>query len=117
MSGIRLFLFKANWCGHCKSLVPIFDKLQVQLHNEGVASAYKCEYTNPDDAKMFQLFKITSFPTIIMYKPSLDIYIEYLGPRTLESLSTFVKEHVSMPNSIEISKFKYAFATLHDLYK
>ncbi|KAG5879996.1 hypothetical protein JTB14_010115 [Gonioctena quinquepunctata] len=79
--------FYAPWCGHCKQLVPIYDKVGEHFKdNENVVIAKM-------DATINELrnLKITSFPTLKLYKKEDNQVVEYNGPRTFEGLTKFVE--------------------------
>jgi len=79
--------FYAPWCGHCKQLSPIWDKLAESLEdNEDVVVAKM-------DATVNELShtRVRSFPTIRLYKKDTNEVAEYNGERTLEGLTKFLK--------------------------
>jgi len=80
--------FYAPWCGHCKQLAPIYEKIGEHFKdNEDVVIAAM-------DATANELphTKITSFPTIKLYINGDDNkVIDYNGPRTFEGLTKFVE--------------------------
>lgn len=79
--------FYAPWCGHCKQLAPIYDKLGEHFKDdEGVVIA-KMDAT----ANELEHTKVTSFPTIKLYAKGENRVIEYNGPRTLEAMTKFVE--------------------------
>lgn len=79
--------FYAPWCGHCKQLVPIYDKLgEAFKDNENVVIA-KMDAT----ANELENIKVTSFPTIKLFAKGENQVIEYNGPRTLEGMQKFVE--------------------------
>ena len=84
-------LFYAPWCGHCKTLKPIWKQVEDNFPN--VCKSIDCDA----DPKMAEKFGVKGFPTI-KYLPqgfaNPDSAEEYQGERTLEALTTFVKSKV-----------------------
>lgn len=79
--------FYAPWCGHCKQLVPIYDKLGEAFEdNENVVIA-KMDAT----ANELENVKVSSFPTIKLFTKGENQVIEYNGPRTFEGMKEFIE--------------------------
>ncbi|XP_008554924.1 protein disulfide-isomerase [Microplitis demolitor] len=78
--------FYAPWCGHCKQLVPIYDKLGEKYESDENVVIAKMDAT----ANELETINIKSFPTIILYKKETNEAVEYNGERTLEGLSKFI---------------------------
>ncbi|KAJ8969711.1 hypothetical protein NQ314_001625 [Rhamnusium bicolor] len=79
--------FYAPWCGHCKRLAPIYDKVAQHFkENENVVIA-KIDST----VNELEHIKVTSFPTIKLYTKGENQVIEYNGPRTFDGLTKFVE--------------------------
>jgi len=85
--------FYAPWCGHCKQLAPIYEKLGESLSAFPSIVIAKIDATTNDvDAS----YGIRGFPTIKFF-PALDkTPIDYNGDRTLANMIEFVKEHASL---------------------
>lgn len=79
--------FYAPWCGHCKQLAPIYDKLGEHFKDDENVVIAKMDAT----ANELEHTKVTSFPTIKLYAKGENKVIEYNGPRTLEGLTKFVE--------------------------
>lgn len=78
--------FYAPWCGHCKQLSPIYDQLgEKYLSNENILIAKMDATTNE-----LEHTKVSSFPTIKLYKKGNNEVVEFSGERTLEGLSQFL---------------------------
>tara|TARA_R110002050_G_scaffold79903_3_gene170891 strand:+ start:4720 stop:5055 length:336 start_codon:yes stop_codon:yes gene_type:complete len=57
--------FYAPWCGHCKSLEPIYEKAATALKEQGIAIA-KVDATAEES--LGQRFGIRGFPTLKLFK-------------------------------------------------
>lgn len=79
--------FYAPWCGHCKQLVPIYDKVGEHFKDNSDVVIAKMDAT----ANELEHTKVTSFPTIKLYTKDDNKVIEYKGPRTFEALTKFVE--------------------------
>ncbi|XP_045766716.1 protein disulfide-isomerase [Maniola jurtina] len=78
--------FYAPWCGHCKQLVPIYDKLGEHFEKDEDVVIAKIDAT----ANELEHTKVTSFPTIKLYTKDNQVR-EYNGERTLAGLTKFVE--------------------------
>jgi len=81
--------FYAPWCGHCKQLVPIYDKLAESYEDREDVVITKIDAT----ANELEHTKITSFPTIKLYTKDENKAVEYAGERTVEGLSAFINSN------------------------
>jgi protein disulfide-isomerase A1 len=89
--------FYAPWCGHCKQLEPIYEKLGLKFtHAEDIVIA-KMDAT----ANELEEVKVNSFPTIILYKKETNEAVEYSGERTLEGLIKFIESDGTYGQSAE----------------
>lgn len=79
--------FYAPWCGHCKQLVPIYEKVAEHFTENSDIVIAKIDST----ANELDTIKITSFPTIKFFKKETNEIVEYNGPRTFEGLTKFVE--------------------------
>jgi protein disulfide-isomerase A1 len=78
--------FYAPWCGHCKQLAPIWDKLGEKfLDNPDIVVAKMDSTTNEVEE-----VKVQSFPTI-KYFPKDGSIVDYNGGRTLDDFVKFLE--------------------------
>ncbi|KAI3916222.1 hypothetical protein MKW98_004663 [Papaver atlanticum] len=82
--------FYAPWCGHCKSLAPIYEK---------VASAYKLEgdvvIANLDADKhkdLAERYGISGFPTLKFFPKGNKAGEDYDGGRDVDDFLSFINE-------------------------
>ena len=83
-----LFLFKADWCGHCRGFKPTWEKLQNDMTG-------KIKFVTVDadkDKDKITEYKIDGFPTLIL-KTKDNNAVEYVGTRDLDALKDFVKQY------------------------
>lgn len=79
--------FYAPWCGHCKQLAPIYDKVGEHFKDSDDVVIAKMDAT----ANELEHTRITSFPTIKLYLKGENQVVEYNGPRTFDGLTKFVE--------------------------
>lgn len=79
--------FYAPWCGHCKQLSPIYDKVGEHFEKNDDVVIAKMDAT----VNELEHTRVTSFPTIKLYSKGDNKVIEYNGPRTFEGLTKFVE--------------------------
>jgi len=87
-----LIEFYAPWCGHCKSLEPIYKELGSKMKklSPDVVIA-KMDSTANDKMPGYE---VSGFPTIFFApKNAKDKPISYSGDRSLDDLEKFVKKH------------------------
>lgn len=78
--------FYAPWCGHCKKLVPIYDKLGEKFADREDVVIAKMDST----ANELEDIKIQGFPTIKLFAKGNKV-IDYNGERTLEAMAKFLE--------------------------
>lgn len=100
-SKITLVEYYAPWCGHCKTLAPIYEELAQQIKNDTVAKDQfviaKIDATANDVG-----LAIKGFPTIFLYN-KLDEPIKFDGARDLQTLASFIGFTKSSKGEGEVS--------------
>jgi len=83
--------FYAPWCGHCKSLAPIWDELGLQYQNTPDVVIAKIDATANDVSPSYN---VRGFPTIKLFtKDAKDKPIDYEGNRSKDDFITFLSQH------------------------
>eukprot|EP00850_Spirogloea_muscicola_P003649 SM000015S01149 [mRNA] locus=s15:75686:79594:- [translate_table: standard] len=83
-----LIEFYAPWCGHCKTLAPIYEELGDHYEDDDEIIIAKLDATANDVPS--SLFKVKGFPTLFFYSADGKVS-PYDGNRTLEDLIKYVE--------------------------
>jgi len=88
-----IILFYAPWCGHCKKIMPIWDKLTKQNNSNVNVIKVNCD----ENKDLATKHKIKGFPTIKFLPQGIlntlpDNAKEYNSSRTLSSLQQFINQ-------------------------
>ena len=87
----ELYLFKAEWCGHCKNFKPEWNKLQ-----ENGKLSNKINFITMDsekNKKQIEEWKIEGFPTIILKQGNNAV--EYDGQRSAKEIESFLDKNIN----------------------
>lgn len=76
----------APWCGHCKNLAPIWEKLGEEYKDRDDIVIAKMDATVNEAEGL----KVHSFPTLKYYAKGSSEAIDYSGERTFEALKEFL---------------------------
>ncbi|XP_034043320.1 protein disulfide-isomerase [Thalassophryne amazonica] len=80
--------FYAPWCGHCKQLAPIWEKLGEKYKDSDDIIVAKMDST----ANEIETVKVHSFPTLKFFPAGEERkVIDYNGERTLEGFTKFLE--------------------------
>jgi len=87
-SGPILVDFWAEWCGPCRLMAPILDKVAVQL--KGRARIGKVDVD--ENQALAAKFGIMSIPTMILFKDG-QVVEQVVGTTSEESLAKLIDRH------------------------
>ncbi|KAI5841356.1 thioredoxin-like protein [Morchella snyderi] len=87
--------FFAPWCGHCKTLAPIYEQLADSFANQ--KDKITIAKVDADNHKSLgQRFGVKGFPTLKWFDGKSDQPIPYESKRDLESLQAFISEQMGV---------------------
>jgi len=79
--------FYAPWCGHCKQLVPVWDKLGEKYKDHASIVIAKMDST----ANELEEIKVQGFPTIKLIKAGTNEILDFDGERTEAGFVKFLE--------------------------
>ena len=82
--------FYAPWCGHCKQLVPVWDKLGEKYADHPSIVIAKMDSTGNE----LEEIKVQGFPTIKLIKKGTNDIVDFDGERTEEGFVKFLEAQV-----------------------
>ena len=82
--GVAIVEFFAPWCGHCKSLVPEYDKAASAL--KGVVKLVAVDATVANS--LAQKYGVQGFPTLKVFGSDKKSPVDYQGGRTSDEIIT-----------------------------
>lgn len=83
----------APWCGHCKKLVPIYDKVGEHFASDEGVTIAKIDATANDI--LSERFEVKGFPTLYFYKHATDELLKYEGERSEAAIIDFIEKNRS----------------------
>ena len=79
-----LYLFKAEWCPHCKEFKPTWNNLKSNMESK----VDFVMFDSDENANEIKKYNIEGFPTLILKAGGKAI--EYVGPRDFDSVKEFI---------------------------
>ncbi|CCX16619.1 Similar to Protein disulfide-isomerase erp38; acc. no. Q92249 [Pyronema omphalodes CBS 100304] len=84
--------FYAPWCGHCKSLAPIYETVATEFAVEDTLIIAKVDANAPTGKATAEKYGITGFPTLKFFPAGSTEPIDYDSGRTATDLFAFLNE-------------------------
>ncbi|KAI9003553.1 disulfide isomerase-like 2-1-like protein [Gaertneriomyces semiglobifer] len=91
--------FYAPWCGHCKNLAPIYEKVAKDFAHEEDCVVANVDATESSD--LGERYGVSGYPTIKFF-PAGDHEnpIDYTGARSEEAFVDFLNEHCGTQRTV-----------------
>lgn len=83
--GVTLVDFYADWCGPCRMLTPVLEKVAKEVR--GKASIAKLDVDSAQ--RVASTFQVTSIPTLILFQNGKEVG-RIVGLKDAETLKEFV---------------------------
>jgi thioredoxin 1 len=84
--GVTLVDFYADWCGPCRMLTPVLEKVAKDL--QGSVTIAKLDIDNAQ--KTASSFQVTSVPTLILFKDGQEMG-RLVGLRDADAIKQFIQ--------------------------
>jgi len=91
-----LAMFYAPWCGHCKTLKPLFEEAALKTKGKYVLAKIDCTV----ESELCQEHGVRGYPTVAFFKDGNKR--EYDGPRTTEGIISWLDKK-SGPLAVELT--------------
>jgi len=84
-----IIFFYADWCGHCKTFMPIWRELKTKINTED------CNIIEFESQNLFinKIKILQGYPSIFYINSNKNKTIEYTGDRTVESILNFLEKN------------------------
>jgi protein disulfide-isomerase-like protein len=95
-SAKTLALFYAPWCGHCKKIMPIWDKLDETHRSNGLGEITVVKINCDEQQDIAKKHSVGGFPTIKLLPQGLNVpdqAVEYKGDRSYDSIIEFLSSN------------------------
>lgn len=87
-----LVAFTAPWCGHCKTLAPIWESVASDFANDANVVIAKVDAEAPNSKAVSKENNVSSYPTIKWFPAGSKTAEEYSSARSEESIIEFINE-------------------------
>ena len=84
-NGIVLVDFYADWCGPCRMMTPVLEKVAKEVKGKAVIGKLDIEKAQ----KVAVQFQVTSIPTLILYKDGKEVG-RLVGLRDASAVKEFI---------------------------
>ena len=83
--GVTLVDFYAEWCGPCRMLAPVLEKIAAELKGKALIAKVDID----SEQKTAAEFQIASVPTLILFKDGVEVN-RLVGLRNEEAVKKFI---------------------------
>ncbi len=84
-SGVVLVDFHADWCGPCRMMSPVLDKVAQEMKGKALIAKLDIDHAQ----KIASSFQVTSVPTLILFKEGKEVG-RLVGLRDGDAIKSFI---------------------------
>jgi len=87
----KLVIAKANWCGHCRTAAPVFERLKSEspLTLSNGKRVLVQILDSDEDKEEIKKYNVKGFPSIMLIKDGNTM--EYSGERSYDAIKAFLE--------------------------
>ncbi len=85
--GVTLVDFYADWCGPCRMMAPILEKIATEVKGKAIVAKLDIEKAQTTASH----FQISSIPTLILFKDGKEVG-RLIGYRSGDEIKAFIKQ-------------------------
>lgn len=86
-NGVTLVDFYADWCGPCRMMTPILEKVASEVKGKAIVAKLDIEKAQ----KTASHFQITSIPTLVLFKDGKEVG-RLVGLKDGEAIKDFINQ-------------------------
>jgi protein disulfide-isomerase-like protein len=92
---VKMMFFYADWCGHCKTFKPEWEKFVKKVSKDELLKGrvILSKYNSDKEKEVFNKYAIKSFPTVLLIDKDANIQT-FNGERSVEGLLSFLNENI-----------------------
>lgn len=65
---IKVYLFWASWCGHCRTFKPIFNDFKTDMLKQVEIIEIQADNTTDEISKLMKKYGVNGFPSVVIVK-------------------------------------------------
>jgi putative thioredoxin len=88
--------FWADWCGPCRVLTPVLEKLVQEYAGQFILAKVEAD----ENMRLAGRYKLRGFPTVLLFKHG-EVQDQFSGARTAGFVRDFIDPHLNLPGTGE----------------
>lgn len=88
--------FWADWCGPCRVLTPILEKMVVEYAGRFILAKVEAD----ENMRLAGRYKLRGFPTVLLFKNG-EVRAEFSGAKPPSFIREFIQPYLDTPGSTE----------------